>query len=53
MTENLVQEVQDADTVLLFPSLQSQEFWDTNEHGKYSGINTLLRYNPSDKAGVL
>ena len=53
MTENLVQEVQDADTSRLFPSLQSQEFWDANEHGKYSGINTLLRYNPSDKAGVL
>ena len=37
----------------LFPSLQSQEFWEANEHGKYSGFNTLLRYNPSDKAGVL
>ncbi|CAM9110584.1 unnamed protein product [Rangifer tarandus platyrhynchus] len=31
---------------------KSQEFGDASEHGKYSGINTLLRYNPSDKAGV-
>ncbi|CAM9165294.1 unnamed protein product, partial [Rangifer tarandus platyrhynchus] len=30
----------------------TEEFWDASEHGKYSGINTLLRYNPSDKAGV-
>lgn len=34
-------------------SLQSQEFGEANEHGKYSGINPLLRYNPSDKSGVL
>ena len=52
MTEKLVHEVQDADSSL-FPSLQSQESGEASEHGKYSGIITRLRYNPTDKAGVL
>ena len=46
-----MQEIQDADTLTLFSSLQSQESGEANEHGKYSGIITLLRDNPTEKVG--
>ena len=53
ITEDLVQKTQDADTLTLFSSMQSQESREAYEHGKYSGIITLLRDNPTDKGGVL
>lgn len=46
-----MQKIQDADTLTLFSSLQSQESGEANEHGKYSGIITLLRDNPTEKVG--
>ena len=53
VTEDLVQKTQEAETLTLFSSLQSQESGDACEHGKYSGIIILLRDNPTDKGGVL
>ena len=53
VTEDLVQKIQEAGTLTLFSSLQSQESREACEHSKYSGIITLLRDNPSDKGGVL
>ena len=53
ITEDLVQNIQDADTLTLFSSLQSQESGEAYEHGKYSGIINLLRDNPTDKGGLL
>jgi len=53
ITEDLVQKIQDAETLTLFSSLQSQESGEACEHGKYSGIIILLRDNPTDKGGVL
>ena len=53
ITEDLVQKTQDAETLTLFSSLQSQKSGEACEHGKYSGIITLLRDNPTDKGGVL
>ena len=48
-----MQKTQDPDTLTLFSSLQSQESGEACEYGKYSGIITLLRDNPTDKGGVL
>ena len=53
VTEDLVQKTQEAETLTLFSSLQSQESGDACEHGKYSGIIILLRDTPTDKGGVL
>ena len=48
-----MQKIQDAETLTLFSSLESQESGEACEHGKYTGIMMLLRDNPTDKGGVL
>ena len=53
VTEDLEQKIQEAGTLTLFSSLQSQESGEACKHGKYSEIIILLRDNPTDKGGVL